>query len=170
MLPTVILFAACAVSPPMGAGGTDSSSKEMERLSGRWNIISIESADQEVRWKGMSFVFNGEELIWEDDSGTKNNRKISYKANPKTVNHDQITYKINPHRRPKQIDVTFVRAPGTVVDGRTLLGIYSIDGDRLTICWTHKEGKRPTRFTGKKEPTLFILERDSPWAKSRSTE
>lgn len=147
MLPSGLLGVVCILVQPVGPDGPGTPRKEWKRLSGRWTILSIESDGQKVRWKGMNLVFKGEELIWEDRSEAKNK--------------DRITYKIRPGSRPKQIDVTFVRSPGTVVDGRTLLGIYAITGDTLRICWSHEEGKRPTKFTGKKEPTLFIMKRAS---------
>jgi uncharacterized protein (TIGR03067 family) len=115
--------------------------KELDSLSGRWELLSIESGDQTVRGHG-GFVFQRGELIWEP-------------ANKK----EKITYRIRPSKHPKEIDITFVRSPGTVVDGRTLLGIYIIEGDVLRVCWSHNEGSRPFHFSGKGEPTLFVLKR-----------
>jgi uncharacterized protein (TIGR03067 family) len=121
-------------------------------LSGRWVLVSVESAGQKVLVqkalaKGMAFRFVRSELVWEDPTAAPDKQ-------------EQITFKTRSDAAPKEIDVTFVRAPGTVVDGKTLLGIYSIEGDTLRICWSHKEGRRPKEFTGRKEPTLFILKRD----------
>jgi uncharacterized protein (TIGR03067 family) len=98
----------------------------------------------------MSFTFCDGKIVWCEGKIAPVDRK------------EKIAYRIRADKHPKEIDVTFERCPGTVVEGRTLHGIYCIEGDRLKICWSHKEGHRPTKFTGEKEPTLFILERKLP--------
>jgi uncharacterized protein (TIGR03067 family) len=134
----------------IGADGhkEDSTKKDLEKLAGTWETVSIESANEKVKWK-IRFNFSGKELI------------ISDPADPEGHKNDKTTYRINPNNKPNQIDVTFVRAPGSVVDGKTLMGIYSFDGDLLKICWRHKENERPTQFTGKRdnEWTLIVLKR-----------
>ncbi|HZT82354.1 MAG TPA: TIGR03067 domain-containing protein [Gemmataceae bacterium] len=68
-------------------------------------------------------------------------------------------YKLNPAAKPKQIDLTVQLEPHK---GRVSLGIYQLDGDKLTLCNNHRlTDKRPTEF--KSMPldgmSVYILER-----------
>jgi uncharacterized protein (TIGR03067 family) len=68
-------------------------------------------------------------------------------------------YELNPTKKPKCIDVA--------VDGKKLLGIYQLHGDKLKLCLNEDPGgERPTEFvsTGGRSPNdlLIVLECEKP--------
>jgi uncharacterized protein (TIGR03067 family) len=60
------------------------------------------------------------------------------------------TYKLDPSKNPKEIDIT--------EKGKTVLGIYAIDGDTLTICVN--ERFRPTELRDGPGCTFIVLKRE----------
>src|SRR4029077_6649284 len=71
----------------------------------------------------------------------------------------QTRFRLNPAESPKQIDF-FIHWRDPSWKDLTLLGIYSLDRERLTIC-TNNKGKRPTEFksTDKNGNTLSTYQR-----------
>jgi uncharacterized protein (TIGR03067 family) len=105
----------------------DAATKELKKLDGTWKLVSGEADGQvfgDDDLKGASLVMNG----------NKHMAKVA----------DQTfdgTHKVDPTKKPKTIDST---------DGdNTMLGIYRLDGDELTICVAGAGKDRPTEFTGK---------------------
>ncbi|MBV8075776.1 MAG: TIGR03067 domain-containing protein [Planctomycetaceae bacterium] len=68
-----------------------------------------------------------------------------------------FSYKLDPSEEPKEIDV----AGGAA---RPTPGVYSLDGDRLTLCIGRGHAARPTGFDNRPGggTTLWILEREGP--------
>jgi uncharacterized protein (TIGR03067 family) len=71
------------------------------------------------------------------------------------------TYKLDGAQKPKQIDMI-----GTEGENRskTAQGIYALDGDTLTICYTMPGGERPKEFESKpgSKATLVVWKRAKP--------
>src|SRR6516165_11837054 len=96
----------------------DAAKKEIKKLEGIWATVSIEAAGQKV---------TDEDKIKTRKLTTKGD-KYTMKVGDETV---QGTVEINPSKNPKTIDIK----PDTGSNkGKTLLGIYELDGDNLTIC------------------------------------
>jgi uncharacterized protein (TIGR03067 family) len=80
--------------------------------------------------------------------------KVTFAADGKMTvkqgaNEQEFTYELDPAKKPKEFS-------GTNAQGRTVLGIYKLDGDTLTVCCA-RGGDRPTEFASK-EGTTVVLE------------
>lgn len=128
VLATGLLVAADDAKP-------DDIKKEMERFQGSWTTVSIQR--------------DGKDVLPDDE---KPKLKLTIKDNKRVLKVDDEvrstgTYKLNPSKSPKWIDITVSEGP---LEGRTVKGIYEIEGDTQKICLTLKEdGERPTDFTSK---------------------
>jgi uncharacterized protein (TIGR03067 family) len=109
----------------------DTSKKELKKLEGTWATVSIEAAGHKV---------SDEDKIKTRKLTTKGD-KYTLKVGDETV---QGTIEINPTKKPKTIDV---KPDSGSNKGKTLLGIYELDGDSLKICLALPGRDRPTAFT-----------------------
>jgi uncharacterized protein (TIGR03067 family) len=73
----------------------------------------------------------------------------------KAGSEQQATYTLDPTRKPKTIDVTYLTGPAK---GKTLHGIYALDGDDLKLAFRYPPGKeRPTGFASNKDDVGELL-------------
>src|SRR5262249_7791608 len=75
---------------------------------------------------------------------------------------DDATYAIDPTTKPPTLDLT---PQGGGDKGRTLRGIYQLDGDTLKVCLAHPDAKeRPKELASTKDPktALMVLKREKP--------
>jgi len=68
---------------------------------------------------------------------------------------DEGTAKLDSSKTPKTMEITGTDGPNK---GKTLLAIYKIDGDSLTICYDLSGKAYPTEFKSKAETKLFLVE------------
>jgi uncharacterized protein (TIGR03067 family) len=141
-LPMAAVLAVCALSPlflPYGA------KQEVQLLGGTWKLI--EATDQ------------GDQLIVQDIRATFRYGKLVLREGGKV--YAESAFKLDPTTSPNAIDLTGISEGPS--KGKTLQGIYRIEGDRLTICVPCNPGvrERPTEFkapSGSK-CSLFVLKR-----------
>jgi uncharacterized protein (TIGR03067 family) len=111
----------------------DAEKKELERLQGTWSTLSIEvdgqKATDEERIKTRKLIVAG--------------NRYTLKVEGETV---QGTIEVNPTQKPKTIDE---KPDSGLHKGRTLLGIYELEGDNLKICLALPGRGRPTEFASK---------------------
>ena len=69
------------------------------------------------------------------------------------------TYRLDPTRDPKTID--WLDAIGEDA-GKTIPGIYSLEGDRFTFCAAYAGGERPTAFQTRPGLVLRTSQRCTP--------
>ena len=69
------------------------------------------------------------------------------------------TYKLDPTRDPKTVD--WMDSIGEDA-GKTLLAIYSLEGDRLVFCAAYPGLERPTEFRTRPGQVLRFSQRESP--------
>lgn len=121
---------------------------EVERLRGTWRQIAYERdgvADppDEQGWEPR-VTFTGDTFVVRVAGGSTPVRG---------------TLTLDPARDPKAID----RADTAGEDaGKTLLAIYSPDGDRFTFCAADPGRGRPTAFRTKPGQVLRVHQRESP--------
>jgi uncharacterized protein (TIGR03067 family) len=115
-------------------------------LQGKWMLAQMdkESKLQDIAKTSEEFfhmTFSGDKVATEFAEGK-----------------EEGTYKIDPAQKVKTIDVTAATSDDK---GKVFLGIYSLDGDTLTLAMAEPGvKKRPTEFKGKKdEITVYVLKR-----------
>lgn len=64
------------------------------------------------------------------------------------------TYKLDGGQKPKQIDMIGTEEENR---GKTAQGIYALDGDTLTICYTMPGGERPKEFESKPASKALVV-------------
>ncbi len=124
----------------------DAIKKEMAQFQGTWKFVSMEVEGKKKPDKDFTkytVVLQGDQ--WTVSEGDK------IAAN--------VTFKLDPTKKPKTIDLVDVEKK------RLIRGIYSLDGDKLTVCDRGSEkGERPTEFATKADSglVLVVLKRVKP--------
>ncbi|HEV3262550.1 MAG TPA: TIGR03067 domain-containing protein [Gemmataceae bacterium] len=116
---------------------------DQKNIQGTWTAVSIEQggeklAEEKVKDSRITFGADG-----------KAHMKHGDKA-------QELTYELDSAKKPKQITLK-----GD--DGKTMLGIYKLDGDDLTICICGEDSnERPTEFATKDgtKTHLVVLKRE----------
>lgn len=126
----VSLFAAAA------SAADDEAQKALKALEGEWKVAKIVVAGEELgadKVKGMTFTIKGDQLIPSD--------------NPK----DPATVKLDPSTKPASIEFKDTH-------NEVSLGIYKLDGDTATFCFTEGKGARPKEFQSANGSKTVLLE------------
>ena len=136
-----------ATEPPTEDARRRVREAELERFQGIWHFVSIE--DDGSRASGDDLT--GITVVIEGDRFTLRNGA--------TINRGVLT--VDPAATPKAIDVVFSKGPQR---GKTMRGIYELDGDLLKFCNASLGEGRPTRFASKPGGglTLQVLRRAKP--------
>jgi uncharacterized protein (TIGR03067 family) len=155
------LLTLCAVAAVVAADpDATTPEKDAKKFAGTWKEVSREYQREAVPTK---FI---------DKS------KLIFKADGKLTMIDgfkvERTFKLDPSQTPPTIDIieTFTKPakPGekpVTVEFKTV-GIYKLDGDKLTICYMRpdgpKAGQRPKEFRTGAKSRLFlsVYEREKP--------
>jgi uncharacterized protein (TIGR03067 family) len=128
--------------------------KDQERLDGRWKLIKCErdgqDKTQEEKRVRHTVYFSGDQL----------QGSLGFAVFHGHFVLDNYAIKLDPSRKPKEMNLARRREEGKPRE--TLLGIYELDGDRLSICWAAPGQKRPDRFITKagSKWMLVVYERD----------
>ncbi len=132
-----------AVGYERAVAATEADKSDKDKIQGEWKVTSIKIGGHEPDDKDhilkSPWVFKGDKLTFEPF---------------------EADFKLDPSKDPKQIDVTIQKGPDGE-KGLMALGIYKLDGDKLTIHACHPgDGDRPTDFetTGGRN-VLVTLER-----------
>ena len=144
-----LLITAAAALPILADPPQDDAvKKELKKLEGSWATVFIEAAGQKV---------TDEDKIKTRKLTTKGN-KYTLKVGDETV---QGTIEINPTKKPKTIDV---KPDSGSNKGKTLRGIYELDGDNLKICLAPPGKDRPTAFATRPADgqQLVVYKREKP--------
>jgi len=114
-----------------------------QQLQGAWQAVKIVVGGRSVPAEvvtTLKYVFEGDKVtLWEGDKETGGG-----------------TFSMDPTREPKAIDVSLTEGPEK---GKTALGIYEVEGDRLKMCL---EEERPAELRGAGKAALVELKRERP--------
>ena len=124
----IVVFTCC-----LGVSAAQDAKKEMTALQGSWKVVDYKGPEEafakEFKSKGK-IIFDGDKLtIMIGD-----------------IKLGEATYKLDPSKKPKHIDV--IPTEGANKD-KAMLGIYALDGDKLTIFSHDDEKVRPKEFSYK---------------------
>jgi uncharacterized protein (TIGR03067 family) len=120
--------------------GAGDGKKDQELLAGAWKIVSLEergvkAPDDEL--KAMAIKIAGD--------------KLTFTEKDKAV---ELSFKLDPAKKPKAVDFTFLDGPDK---GKTELGIYALEGDKLRFCVNGPGKERPTEFVSKKDSEIGLI-------------
>src|SRR5690349_3415499 len=144
---TVLLAAQDPKKPGDSKQPAAGSTAQEKGLVGKWQTDSIEdsgakqSADEVKKW---SLELNGDGTFTLIFTGAPNEKSGKHKG----------TVKFNSSASPKTIEFTFTDGPWK---GETFEGIYKLEGDTYTICYTRKGQEAPKTFATKSEPAGQML-------------
>src|SRR5262245_37357404 len=133
----------CVGRPP---GGDDAAAKtELKQLEGVWQITSGEKDG-----KSIDSIKRDKLTVSRDNFTVHHNGKVEFTA----------TIKLYPNKKPKAVDL---RITSEKHKGKTVLGIYELNGDDLNLCLTGVGAKsRPTNFSAKRgtDSLAMVLNRE----------
>jgi uncharacterized protein (TIGR03067 family) len=132
----------------MKTANTDAITEEMKRFQGTWKQIAYERDGvpeplDEQGWEPR-VTFTGDAFVV-----TLANGNIPIKG----------TFKLDPTRDPKTVDWTDTIGEDA---GKTLLAIYSLEGDRLVFCAAYPGQERPTELRTRLGQVLRVSQREMP--------
>src|SRR5262245_39948694 len=127
---------------PAIARGLDDKKPDKDAIQGKWKLITGKLQDQDLP-DDIKKEFDDKGFVLEDGKLTA----------PFTG-----SYKLDAAKSPKEIDLTI---DDPEKHKGTHLGVYELDGDKLTITFSRKDGERPTKITpGKDDPwAVLVFER-----------
>jgi uncharacterized protein (TIGR03067 family) len=128
------------------AGAQDSIKKEMAQLEGEWSMVSGKANGQSMP---EETVKSGKRVASDGETTIEIGGQVYFKAK----------FSIDATKKPKAIDYAMTEGP---TKGKTHLGIYELDGDRVTFCFAAPGQDRPTEFTANEgsRRTLSVWKRD----------
>jgi RNA polymerase sigma factor (sigma-70 family) len=124
--------------------------KDQEMALGAWKLVKAELQGRELpmaeQAKPVRFVVQPGKFLMQSNAGLVG----------------EFAYTLDPTRDPKEIDITPLEGPAGK-KGKTLLGIYLLEGDNLKVCVSTPGQKRPTQFGSKERrwELLYVLKRET---------
>lgn len=138
---TIAILSFCIALPHAGAGKDDAAKKELEAIKGTWIVVLAERDGKDVTDKEVRLTFDaaGKAVVKKGD-------KLLFEG----------TIKIDPTKKPKTLDATQTSEGDN--KGKTIPGIYVLEGDTLKVCSTAPGKDRPTEFSSKAGSGHFLRE------------
>jgi uncharacterized protein (TIGR03067 family) len=142
------IIAVAAIWPSVAARSAEEEKNDMDKLAGVWTCVSA--------------INDGKTL---PDETVKKLRLTLTEDKYKTERGEQVlfdsTYATDRGKTPKQIDIVGTEGENK---GKAAQGIYSLDGEKLTICYTMPGKERPKAFESKagSAATLVVWQRSKP--------
>jgi uncharacterized protein (TIGR03067 family) len=121
--------------------------KDQKALQGKWRAESYtrdgEKVDIAKEWTDL--VFENDNISWENSI---------LKGNLGMTGVVPYSYELDSSKEPKTIDLTWSEG---AIKGKKQLGIYRLEGDKLTICVARIDKERPKKFESEKGSGNLLL-------------
>ena len=119
------------------AAGDDKSKKDEEAILGTWTVVSFEEGGKKP-----------------PDDATKD-MKVKFTADGKMTvmrgeQEQEFMYRLDPSQKIKEFN-------GTNAQGKSAEGIYKIEDDKLTVCFSRAGGARPNEFASPESTTIVLM-------------
>ena len=120
---------------------------ELERFEGTWRFESLTVQGRDVPLEGLKTT----RLTLKGDTFEMTDPMATYRG----------TFRPDPSVRPRRIDMTFTEGPEA---GKTVQGIYELEGDTYKLCVGLTGKARPVEFASKPGSghALEVLKRQKP--------
>ena len=140
----LLIAAGCLVASDSVKDGVQ---KELEKFRGTWKYTSLEQDGKpvpEAQYREARLTIKGGQFTFTLGDSTSHG-----------------TFKVDPAKKPKTIDITFTDGPDK---GKTILGVYDLQGDTYKACLGSKENDRPKELAAKAGTghVLAVLKRVQP--------
>lgn len=131
--------------PAADAPADEAAKKEYARFAGNWHFVSMEADGKPL----PEAFFKEDQMVLDGPKFTVTGGGTTYKG----------TFKVDVTKSPKQIDITFTAGPEA---GKTLYGIYELEGDTYKVCLGMPGKDRPKAFMTKPDSgcVLEVLKRE----------
>jgi uncharacterized protein (TIGR03067 family) len=149
-LSALALATSVAAETPIPKAKDDPAAIAVGKLVGAYKVLHYETQGQQ---------WSAEQL--------KEMKVVMSKGDAK--GHVQATFRVGedstdskcdvlPGGRYGEVDATYTNGPSK---GKTVKGIYTVDGDKITFCYAAIDKKRPNTFSSKGDDgrTLYVLSR-----------
>ena len=122
-MPTKVLLMIALVWPFFMPSHNKPMAEDKNTIEGTWVIVAAELSGQKLdSIRGTKLVLTAGRYQYQNDKGE---------------------YKLYPAEAAKAMDIVGLEGPNK---GKTLLAIYELDGDKLTICYALTGQARPKEF------------------------
>jgi uncharacterized protein (TIGR03067 family) len=140
---SMIAFAAC-----VAAAEDEATKKDLDGIQGTWRMVSREKDGKADAADAIKDVLM-----------TNEGNKFSFKGSASGAGAMKGTLRLDASKKPKTMDRMPSDGPQK---GKTLPGIYSLEGDKLTICVALTGKERPKEFatTAKSGRVLSVFKRE----------
>lgn len=135
-------FVSCVVAKDSGSSD----------FQGTWELVYQESGGKKLPDEKAAEMFHGK-MVFKDN-------EIHYTVELPGFDF-KFSYQLHSDQRPKGIDLKVTETSDAKGTGKTLLGIYSFEGDTLEICYNL--ATRPTEFAAAEgsDNVLIVLKKAS---------
>jgi uncharacterized protein (TIGR03067 family) len=143
----VSLIAGVCAPAMAGDACEEAVAKELQAFKGAWRVISKEVDGKKISEEEIKDV-----ILTSDGSG-----KFSGRRGDKVF--VEATARLDSAKNAKAIDVTYTEGEKK---GKTVPGIYEIDGDTVRVCFSRPGDDRPSEFSAKAGSgrTLVVYKRE----------
>jgi uncharacterized protein (TIGR03067 family) len=144
----LLLACGCAKPPPDDGLGP---------FQGHWSVLEFNERTQQAdseKLKKMDVIFDKDQFVRIEITASATETSIS--AGGGTGASEGGSVRVDNSKTPKEIDIV---SRGGKNAGKVQMGIFALEGDKLTLCIADLGSERPTDLAAGAKVTLMVLQR-----------